>query len=118
MRGSWRRLAREGLVVTPRAFEQVGRSLGREAALRVGVEAGGCGGFQYRFEVDRAPIPETDVVYESGQARVVCDPESLHYLEGAVLDYQNTMMRAGYSILSNPQADMACGCGTSFSPKD
>ena len=45
-------------------------------ALRVAVLAGGCSGFQYKFELDQAPQPD-DLVIERGEARVVVDPASL-----------------------------------------
>ena len=107
----------EGLVVTPRCFEHVRKTLAPEGRfLRVAVDAGGCGGFQYRFEVADKPA-EDDVYFEDGEARVCTDPVSLGFLEGAILDHQTTMMRSGYSIISNPHAEMACGCGTSFSAK-
>ena len=107
----------EGLVVTPRCFEHVRKTLSPKGELlRVAVDAGGCGGFQYRFEVvDK--VEEDDVCFEQNEARVCTDPVSLGFLDGAILDHQTTMMRSGYSILSNPHAEMACGCGTSFSAK-
>lgn len=103
----------EGLVVTARCKEQVGKLKG--SVLRVGVEVGGCGGFQYRFALEPSPSPQ-DTLLADG--RVVVDPVSLPYLDGAVLDYQDSLMRSGYSIIQNPLADSSCGCGVSFTPKD
>ncbi len=82
------------------------------AALRVAVSAGGCNGFQYRFDLDHAA--DDDTVIEQGGARVVIDPASLDLLEGAELDYADELMGA-YFAVRNPQAKTACGCGTSFS---
>ncbi|MDA8252949.1 MAG: iron-sulfur cluster insertion protein ErpA [Rhodospirillales bacterium] len=83
------------------------------AALRVAVLAGGCSGFQYRFELDRAPTPD-DVVVEQGGARVVIDPASLDLLAGAELDYTDELMGSHFAV-RNPNASSSCGCGTSFS---
>jgi iron-sulfur cluster assembly accessory protein len=80
--------------------------------LRVQVLAGGCSGFQYKFELDQAPQPD-DVVIERGPARVVLDPASLDLLGGAELDYQDKLMGA-YFAIRNPNATSSCGCGTSF----
>jgi iron-sulfur cluster assembly accessory protein len=86
---------------------------GRPAALRVSVLAGGCSGFQYRFELDEAPQPD-DLVIERGGARVLVDPASLDLLGGAELDYADELM-GSYFAIRNPNATSACGCGTSFS---
>ena len=83
------------------------------AALRVAVLAGGCSGFQYSFELDRAQAPD-DVVVEHGGARVVIDPASLDLLAGAELDYTDALMGSHFAV-RNPNARSACGCGTSFS---
>jgi iron-sulfur cluster assembly accessory protein len=80
--------------------------------LRVQVLAGGCSGFQYKFELDQGPQPD-DVVIERGPARVVLDPASLDLLGGAELDYQDKLMGA-YFAIRNPNATSSCGCGTSF----
>jgi iron-sulfur cluster assembly accessory protein len=85
----------------------------QEAALRVAVLAGGCSGFQYRFELDQAAAPD-DVVIEQGAARVVIDPSSLELLSGAELDYTEELMGSHFAV-RNPNASSSCGCGTSFS---
>jgi iron-sulfur cluster assembly accessory protein len=81
-------------------------------ALRVAVLAGGCNGFQYKFDLDRAA--DDDLVVEQGSARVLVDPASLDLLAGAELDYTDELM-GSYFAVRNPQAKSACGCGTSFS---
>lgn len=44
----------------------------------------------------------------------VCDPKSLLYLFGMVLDYSDELIGGGFKF-SNPNADSTCGCGKSFS---
>ena len=85
----------------------------RDPALRVAVLAGGCSGFQYRFELDGQPEPD-DLVIHHGPARVVVDPASLDLLAGAELDFTDELMGSHFSV-RNPNAKSACGCGTSFS---
>jgi iron-sulfur cluster insertion protein len=82
-------------------------------ALRVAVLAGGCSGFQYRFELDPRPQVE-DFVIDQGAARVVVDPTSLDLLAGAELDYTDELMGSHFTV-RNPNATSSCGCGTSFS---
>jgi iron-sulfur cluster assembly accessory protein len=86
---------------------------GKPAALRVAVLAGGCSGFQYKFDIDEAARPD-DLVVERGGARVVVDPVSLDLLAGAELHYADELM-GSYFTVRNPNATSACGCGTSFS---
>ena|SRR5579872_1344233 len=86
---------------------------GREAALRVAVLAGGCSGFQYRFELDDAQQAD-DLVIERGAAKVFVDPASLDLLAGSELDYTDELMGSHFAV-RNPNAKSACGCGTSFS---
>ena len=102
--------------VSDRAAERVAEIVAaqpRPAALRVAVLAGGCSGFQYKFELDEAPQPD-DLVVEHGGVRVLVDPASMDLLGGSVLDYTDALMGAHFTI-RNPNATSACGCGTSFS---
>lgn len=102
--------------VTERAAAKIAEIVaaeGRERALRVAVLAGGCSGFQYRFELDDAPQPDDIVIARNG-ATIVVDPASLDLLAGAELDYTDELMGSHFAV-RNPNATSACGCGTSFS---
>jgi iron-sulfur cluster insertion protein len=105
----------EQVAVTERAARRIAEITVAEgrSALRVAVLAGGCNGFQYRFELDDA-TQDDDVVIERGGARVLIDPVSLDLLAGAELDYAEELM-GSYFAVRNPNAKSACGCGTSFS---
>ncbi|HEY8610231.1 MAG TPA: iron-sulfur cluster assembly accessory protein [Roseomonas sp.] len=100
--------------VTPSALAQVAEiaaAQGRpEAGLRLAVEAGGCSGFQYKFDLIDAPEAD-DLVIEG---RVFIDPVSLDLLRGAVLDWADELIGAHFTV-KNPVAVSGCGCGVSFS---
>lgn len=101
--------------VSDRAAERVAEIVaaqGRPTALRVAVLAGGCSGFQYKFELDDTPQPD-DVVVHHGPARVLVDPSSMDLLAGSQLDYTDALMGSHFTV-RNPNATSACGCGTSF----
>ncbi len=103
--------------ISDRAAAQIAQILGAQAApsaLRVAVLAGGCSGFQYKFDLDAAPPAPEDMVIERDGARVLVDPDSLTLLGGAELDYKDALMGAHFAV-RNPNATAACGCGTSFS---
>jgi iron-sulfur cluster assembly accessory protein len=72
-------MAEEGLHVTSRCAEHI-KSLGNDRVLRVLVDAGGCGGFQYRFEVEEK-MEEDDLVFEKDGSQVVVDSTSMEYLK-------------------------------------
>ena len=101
--------------VSDRAAERVSEIVAaqsRPAALRVAVLAGGCSGFQYKFELDEAVQPD-DFVVETQGARVLVDPVSLDLLAGSQLDYTDELMGAHFTV-RNPNATSGCGCGASF----
>jgi len=103
--------------VSDRALQRVAEIVaeeGRPAALRVAVLAGGCSGFQYKFDLETQPAAADDLVIEREGATVVVDPASLDLLAGAELDYVDKLM-GSYFAVTNPNATSACGCGTSFS---
>jgi len=102
--------------VTDRAAARIAEIIAGQSgpqALRVSVLAGGCSGFQYRFELDQAVQPD-DLVIEKSGARVLVDQASLDLLAGSELDYADALMGSHFAV-RNPNATSACGCGTSFS---
>jgi iron-sulfur cluster assembly accessory protein len=85
---------------------------GAQSGLRIYVQGGGCSGFSYGMVLDE--ISEGDEVFEQGGVKVIVDPMSLRYLEGAQVDYKDDLMGGGFAI-KNPNAGSTCGCGHSFS---
>jgi len=82
-----------------------------QGGLRIYVQGGGCSGFSYGMVLDEAA--EGDQVYEIDGIKVIVDPMSLRYLEGAQVDYKEDLMGGGFAI-KNPNATSTCGCGHSF----
>jgi iron-sulfur cluster assembly accessory protein len=80
--------------------------------LRVAIQGGGCSGFQYGLGFDRGS-QEGDVEFEAAGVPVVVDPFSAPYLQGAEIDYVDSIQAAGFAI-NNPNASSSCGCGHSF----
>jgi iron-sulfur cluster assembly protein len=84
-----------------------------EGGLRVSIKAGGCSGFLYIMDLDSQQRPD-DKIFESGDARVFCDPKSFAHLDNMILDYNDSLMWQGF-VFNNPNATRTCGCGQSFS---
>ena len=101
--------------VSARAARRIGEILKAEPAgamLRVSVEGGGCSGFQYKFDIERAKADDDIVIARDG-ATVLIDPVSLQYMAGAEIDFVDDLIGASFKI-ANPKATASCGCGTSF----
>ena len=104
------------VTVTERAALRIGEILRQEPAgtmLRVSVAGGGCSGFQYKFDTERARA-EDDIVIERSGATVLIDPISLNYMAGSEIDFVDDLIGASFKV-ANPNATASCGCGTSFS---
>lgn len=106
--------------LSPVAAEKVKGILAQETSLKDGglriyVQGGGCSGFQYGMVLDE--VGEGDETFELEGVKVIVDPMSLRYLEGAEVDYKEDLMGGGFAI-KNPQAKSTCGCGHSFSTEE
>jgi iron-sulfur cluster assembly protein len=84
-----------------------------QAGLRVFVSGGGCSGLQYGMAFETEGGEEGDHVFETEGVRVFVDPVSITYLEGARIDFEESLMGGGFKI-ENPNAASSCGCGHSF----
>ncbi len=103
------------VVLTENAAKQITKVLQNEApgkVLRIAVIGGGCSGFQYTFNLDDER-QEDDLVLERDGATVLIDSTSLDFLDGSEIDYVDELIGASFQI-RNPNAQSACGCGTSF----
>jgi iron-sulfur cluster assembly protein len=108
------------LTVTPEAVAQLKTFLADQGtpdhALRVFVAPGGCSGLQYGMTIEEI-AEEGDEVIETQGVRVVVDNFSAMYLNGAEVDYVNSLMGGGFTI-RNPNAVASCSCGHSFDTGD
>jgi iron-sulfur cluster assembly accessory protein len=106
----------EAVTITERAARKIGEILRTEpsgAMLRLSVQGGGCSGFQYKFDVDRAQASD-DVTIKRDGVTVLVDQISLQYLAGSEIDFVDDLIGASFKV-NNPKAKASCGCGTSFS---
>lgn len=112
----------QGLVIDETAVRrlkelQAESPAGKDVKLRVEVEGGGCSGFQYKFRLDDSAAAADDIVFERDGVQVVCDTVSMDFLKGAVVEFEDSLMRSAFQIASNPNSESTCGCGTSFVAK-
>ena len=81
--------------------------------LRVAVEPCGCSGLIYQLFFDEQ-LEEVDAVVEYNGVEVVVDQMSVPYLDGASIDFEDSIQKQGFTI-DNPNAAGSCACGDSFS---
>lgn len=105
-----------GVTLTPSAaskakvlIDQEGRD---DLVLRISVEPGGCSGLRYKLFFDDRSL-DGDLVSEFDGVRLVVDRMSAPYLNGATIDFVDSIEKQGFSI-DNPNASGSCACGDSF----
>ena len=105
------------VTLTSAAAEKVAELIAREdddkMALRLGVRPGGCSGFSYELELD-SKVDDGDIINTFDGVNLVVDSQSIDKVNGAEIDYRDTLQGAGFHI-NNPNVERACGCGNSFS---
>ncbi|MEZ0490754.1 HesB/IscA family protein [Kineococcus sp. TBRC 1896] len=91
-------------------LEQEGRD---DLRLRIAVQPGGCSGLIYQLYFDERNL-DGDAVRDFDGVEVVVDKMSGPYLDGATIDFADTIEKQGFTI-DNPNAGSSCACGDSFS---
>ena len=106
-----------GVVLTDVAVQKVRSLLDAEGrddlSLRIAVQPGGCSGLRYQLALDDRDL-EGDITKEWYGVNVVTDRMSAPYLDGASIDFADTIEKQGFTI-DNPNAGSSCACGDSFS---
>jgi iron-sulfur cluster assembly protein len=109
----------KGVQVTESAVKRIRIAMAKEGispadgGVRLGVQGGGCSGLSYSVRFDTQPR-DRDRIYQFEDVRVFIDPKSFIYLNGMILDYEETLIRQGFNFI-NPNSTKSCGCGSSFS---
>ncbi len=105
-----------GVTLTDGAATKVAALLAQEGRddlqLRVSVQPGGCSGLRYQLFFDERSL-DGDVVRDFDGVGVVVDRMSVPYLQGATIDFVDTIEKQGFTI-DNPTATGSCACGDSF----
>jgi len=106
-----------GVGLTDEAAQKVRNLLAQEGRedlrLRVAVQPGGCSGLIYQLYFDERVL-DGDALVDFDGVEVVVDKMSVPYLEGATINFEDTIQKQGFTI-DNPNAGSSCACGDSFS---
>jgi iron-sulfur cluster assembly accessory protein len=90
-------------------LDQEGRD---DMHLRIAVQPGGCAGLRYQLFFDERSL-DGDLLRDFGGLKVAVDRMSAPYLQGATIDFVDTIEKQGFTI-DNPNAGGSCACGDSF----
>ncbi|TAM69058.1 MAG: iron-sulfur cluster insertion protein ErpA [Microbacteriaceae bacterium] len=105
-----------GVHLTDTAADKVRSLLGQEGRddlrLRVAVQPGGCSGLIYQLYFDERML-DGDAAVDFDGVEVIVDKMSVPYLDGATIDFEDTIAKQGFTI-DNPNAQGSCACGDSF----
>jgi iron-sulfur cluster assembly accessory protein len=92
--------------------EAQAENIDKKIFLRLAVQPGGCSGLRYKTYLDYE-ILDDDYVYNYNDFDFRIDKMSVPYLEGATLNFEDTIEKQGFTI-DNPNAQGSCACGDSF----
>ena len=102
--------------LSPIAADKLGKIMDEKGlvnhSLRVFVSGGGCSGLSYGMTFAEAAETD-DQIFEANGVKIIVDPGSFPYLDGAEIDYIDSLMGGGFRI-ENPNAVQSCSCGSSF----
>jgi iron-sulfur cluster assembly accessory protein len=105
-----------GVILTEAAATKAKSLLDQEGrddlALRIAVQPGGCAGLRYNLFFDDRAL-DGDLTAEFGGVKLTVDRMSAPYVEGASIDFVDTIEKQGFTI-DNPNAGGSCACGDSF----
>lgn len=105
------------VTVTTKASEKISEFMkddkDKSTYLRIYVQGGGCSGLSYGMGLEKEP-EEDDLVLDQNGVKLVIDSYSINHLEGANVDYVESLAGSGFKI-TNPNVKKSCSCGSSFS---
>src|SRR5689334_13703821 len=105
-----------GAILTDAAAAKAKAQLDQEGrddlALRIAVQPGGCAGLRYNLFFDDRSL-DGDLISEFGGVKLTVDRVSAPYIQGATIDFVDTIEKQGFTI-DNPNATGSCACGDSF----
>ncbi|WP_022899249.1 HesB/IscA family protein [Humibacter albus] len=105
-----------GVLLTDAAADKVRSLLTQEGRddlrLRLAVQPGGCSGLIYQLYFDER-FMDGDGTVDFDGVEVIVDKMSAPYLDGATIDFEDTIQKQGFTI-DNPNAAGSCACGDSF----
>ncbi|KAK8799498.1 hypothetical protein WA158_006047 [Blastocystis sp. Blastoise] len=102
-------------------FEKIVSRSGKSkdsAKLRIYIGKGGCSGLQYLYQMDYGSETELDEIRQIEGVKIAIDCVSWERIKGSTIDWEDEMIRTGFVVTKNPNADSSCSGGSAFKPKE
>ena len=102
--------------ITDKAIARFKKNLDQKSdavGLRISITATGCNGYSYVLDY-ASEVKPTDKVHEISNISILVDQESLQYIKGTEIDFEDEGFNQVFKF-KNPNASGECGCGESFS---
>ncbi|KII65329.1 Iron-sulfur cluster assembly 2, mitochondrial [Thelohanellus kitauei] len=109
-------IAHKPINITDKCINKLKGVLGNGEYFRISIEPGGCSGFQYKYQIT-TNLNSDDCVFVEKDIKFVTDRLSIDLIRGSTLDYKEELIKSGFQITDNPNAQNNCGCGASFDSK-
>ena len=113
--------AKVNSTLTPAAEKFIRRLLrfgaGPEAGLKLKVAPGGCSGLAVEFDLAAEPEPK-DAVWKHAGLRIFLDRQTLLSLEGATLDFTESLSNSGLIVLTQSASAPTCAPASTLVPAD
>ena len=72
---------------------------------RLQIDGGGCSGFEYKFEAERADALTDDETTPTGPTILSCCGRPVAgIVRGATIDFQQEMIRSAFAVVDNPNS--------------
>ena len=101
------------IIIQEKARKMLENKLEPGQFLRVAVSEGGCAGLTYDADISREMKEGESVILQSGDIRIVSNPESSQYLDGLTIDFSDDLIGGGLQF-TNANVGTTGGCGASF----
>ncbi|VWU48425.1 iron-sulfur assembly protein, putative [Hepatocystis sp. ex Piliocolobus tephrosceles] len=96
-------------------MKEINEKYENSKALKIRVEAGGCSGFQYSFElIDKKNLNEKEVIVYNKECVVIIDKHSAELLKNSKVHYLNNIIYKKFTIENIENLSSKCSCGNSF----
>lgn len=83
----------------------------KDYGLRLAIKPGGCSSYMYEIGFEKSPGKDDAVIEEKG-LKIFIDSQSISFLKGSTVDYNEGLQNSGIKII-NPNVRTSCGCGHS-----
>lgn len=80
------------------------------SSLRVYVAGGGCSGVSFGMAIEKE-VRENDITFTSSDINLVVDDQSIHYLQGAHINFIQDPQRGAGFIVEGVNTASGCSCG-------